>query len=243
MDSFEVYGLGTGQGYWDAEANGRHQEAADRCEAGRIFMLDSGYEFVPADGYVSCMQEAHTLRAQDAIAKKDWDRVVAEAAICLKAIPGHVGLGSLVVPELDAAGRKADADRIFQTVWEAARSNCRLFPHNVDGLNGAAWLAAVSRRRLDEALELAQQAVDLDKDNTPAIDTLAEVHFQRGGRAKAVELCRRCIEINDALLAKASAATQPAPGGWSREGLTKMGDYFRRQLKRFQSGDPNSKPK
>ena len=48
------------------------------------------------------------------------------------------------------------------------------------------------------------------------LDTLAEVHFQRGRQAKAIELMKRCLELDSKF------------------------DYFRKQLKRIEAGNPKA---
>ena len=58
--------------------------------------------------------------------------------------------------------------------------------------------------------------------------------------AKQIDFEKKCVEINDALLAKLAGGAPPA-GGWNKATITKMGEYYRRQLKRFESGDPKTK--
>ena len=55
--------------------------------------------------------------------------------------------------------------------------------------------------------------MELDPDNSGHLDTLAEVYFQRGDKDKAIELMKKCIEM------------QPKY------------EYFHKQLKRMQAGD------
>ena len=47
--------------------------------------------------------------------------------------------------------------------------------------------------------------------------TLAEVHFQRGDKDKAIELMKKCLEL------------EPA------------NRYFKKQAQRFEAGDPKAK--
>jgi len=53
----------------------------------------------------------------------------------------------------------------------------------------------VDRRKLEAALKLAEHAVALDEDFAPAVDTLAEIHFQMGHDARAIALMERCIAL------------------------------------------------
>jgi uncharacterized protein len=63
-------------------------------------------------------------------------------------------------------------------------------------MNNLAWMLATNQDRLDEALALAQQAVDLHP--TPTfIDTLGYVHFQRGEYDQAVAAYERSLAMFD----------------------------------------------
>lgn len=63
-------------------------------------------------------------------------------------------------------------------------------------MNNLAWMLATRNERLDEALELAQRAVELHP--TPAfIDTLGFVRYQRGEYDQAVTAYERSLEMFD----------------------------------------------
>jgi len=70
-----------------------------------------------------------------------------------------------------------------------AHPDCALLHNNL------AWTAARCGRRLDEAQQHAQRAVELDPDNASYVDTLAEVYFQRGDRESALRHSRRAAEL------------------------------------------------
>jgi hypothetical protein len=63
---------------------------------------------------------------------------------------------------------------------------CADYPRAAGCHNRAAWLAARCGRRHDQALEHARKAVEQEPGNAGYLDTLAEVHFQRGDRGKAL---------------------------------------------------------
>ena len=90
---------------------------------------------------------------------------------------------------------------------------CKEFPRSGWSHNNTAWLAVRCKRDLDAALEHARKGVEYEPENAGHLDTLAEVYFQRGDKDKAVELMKKCLEM------------QPKY------------DYFRKQLKRMQAGD------
>jgi hypothetical protein len=59
----------------------------------------------------------------------------------------------------------------------------------------------------------ALQAVELQPDHAGNLDTLAEAHFQRGDRDRAMELMKKCIALDG------------------------KNSYFGKQLERFEKGD------
>jgi tetratricopeptide (TPR) repeat protein len=72
------------------------------------------------------------------------------------------------------------------------------------------------RRDLDAALDHATQATKLAPDNPGYLDTLAEIHFQRGDKDKAIAALKKCIAMDP------------------------KRTYFTKQLKRFEAGDPKA---
>lgn len=76
-----------------------------------------------------------------------------------------------------------------------------LDPNWAGAQNNLAWLYATCEepqfRHPDEALKLAQRAVDLTKWKEPSlIDTLAEAHFVNGEYAQAVETQRKALALD-----------------------------------------------
>ena len=240
LDSYDIQVAGSQHAAREAAERKEYQQGGSQLEMSRVWLANSGVVYPQGEPYLLLIRDVHVMLLHAAIQKRDWERAVAEAELCRQALPADTAAAIVAIPELDRAGRKADAERIFAAAWELNEKNCRLYPRLAKQLNETAALAAGCRRKLDEALVLAQKAVEMEKDNPVFLDTLAEVHFQRGDRAKAVELSRKCIELNTALQAKAAAATRPAVAA-SAEFLAKKGLYYQRQAKRFESGEAGSK--
>jgi tetratricopeptide (TPR) repeat protein len=136
--------------------------------------------------------------------------------MCLDALPGDINVPVALLPELEKRGRKKEAADLFEQYWGVHESFCKDDPQSAWGHNNLAWLGARCRRNLDEALKHAQTATELAPDYAGYLDTLAEVHFQRGEKEKALEVMKKCV------------ALEPRYA------------YFRKQIKRFEAGDPNA---
>jgi tetratricopeptide (TPR) repeat protein len=155
----------------------------------------------------------HRYRARGLAALGRFDEMHKEVQAALDLDPGNIGLCIDVTTELVKRGRKKEADELFARVYAVWDGVCKEWPKSAWAHNNAARLAARCRRDLDAALDHARKGVEYEPDNADHLDTLAEVYFQRGDKDKAVELMKKCVEM------------QPRY------------DYFRKQLKRMQAGD------
>jgi tetratricopeptide (TPR) repeat protein len=154
----------------------------------------------------------HRYRALAHAAAGRLDEMRQEVNAVLDVEP-NIELAIDVVTVLTKYGHKKEADELFARVFAAQDTVCKDHPSSGWARNNTAWLAVRCKRNLDAALEHARKAVELEPDMSSHLDTLAEVHFQRGDKDKAVELEKKCV------------AMQPSY------------DYFRKQVKRMQAGD------
>jgi uncharacterized Ntn-hydrolase superfamily protein len=67
---------------------------------------------------------------------------------------------------------------------------------DANNLNSLAWFCAINDIYLDEALEAAKQAVELEPEDANIIDTLAEAYFRKGLAEEAISTIKRAIEID-----------------------------------------------
>jgi tetratricopeptide (TPR) repeat protein len=188
-------------------------KAADEQERALLRLLEPDVEFVEGSAYVTVPAFIHRLRALGQASAGRADEAVQEARAALELLPGNVELASGLVPALDRLGRKKEADDLFARALAVQRKRCDDYPRAAWLHNNLAWMSACCRRDLDAALEQARRAVELDPAGTGYLDTLAEVHFQRGERDQAIAAMKRCLE------------RQPGEA------------YYRKQLKRFEAGD------
>ena len=110
--------------------------------------------------------------------------------------PAGIEVGENYVNRLAKAGRPEDADRIFGRIESFMWPICRRHPRAAMYANNLAWLYARCNRKLDRAEKLARRAVELEPDSATYLDTLAEVVFLKGNVRQAVELARKCVELD-----------------------------------------------
>jgi tetratricopeptide (TPR) repeat protein len=199
-----------------AQARKDYLGAADWLEKFRLRCLRINVNFVEYSAHVQVPAMVHQNRARGLAAAGKFDEAKKEWQLCLKLTPGNLNVPIHLVPVLEKAGRQNEADELFNEVFTLHEKLCKDYPQSATNHNTLAWLAAVCRRRLDLAEQHAARAVELDSANAGYLDTLAEANFQRGNMARAVELMKRSLELDP------------------------KNEYFRKQLKRFEAGDPKA---
>jgi tetratricopeptide (TPR) repeat protein len=192
-----------------AKAAALHELAMYRC-------LRPQTSFQETAAYLGVPHFVHRCRAAGLLAAGNVDDAMKEAEICLAAMPGNSDLQTLLVPGLEARGRRTEADNLFNRCYDPHTRLCAEYPNSAWAHNSLAWLCASTRRNLDVALEHANRAVTLEPGNAGYHDTLAETQFQRGDKEQAIGAIRKAI------------------------GLDGKRTYFAKQLKRFEAGDPKA---
>lgn len=135
----------------------------------------AGYEAL-VDLYVATRRENQALaKLDELLARKPRD------------IPILMGKGLLQ----EKMQQPAKALATYQKLLE-------INPDFAPALNNAAYLAAETGGDLDRALQMAQRAVQVARDNAPFQDTLAWVFFKRGDAAAAAEILQASLmELRD----------------------------------------------
>jgi tetratricopeptide (TPR) repeat protein len=197
----------------EAIAGKDYLKAADQQERALLRLLEPDTEFVDKSAYVMVPAYVHRLRALGLAAAGRADEARAEVEAALQLLPGNVDLAAQLVPALDRLGRRKEADDLFARVLAEQQRLCADYPRAAWLHNNLAWTSARCRRHLDEGLVHARKATELGPDSPGYLDTLAEIHFQRGERDRAIEVMKQCLarDANNA--------------------------YFQKQLKRFEAGD------
>jgi hypothetical protein len=200
----------------DAVGRKDYLAAARDYELAMLRCLHPYTTFVQPGAYVAVPALVHRLRAAGELTAGRIGAARREISLSQTDLPGGMDLAIGLVPQLERRGEKQDADRLFADVLAVYEKLCRDYPKCAWAHNSAAWLSACCRRNLDEALVHATKAVELAPDSAGHLDTLAEVHFQRGEKEKAVAVQKKVIELDP---------KKP---------------YFRKQLRRLEAGDPSA---
>ncbi|PAW73717.1 MAG: hypothetical protein B9S38_03865 [Verrucomicrobiia bacterium Tous-C4TDCM] len=85
-------------------------------------------------------------------------------------------------------------DETFDRLWQNLVKRIARFPDCDNTRNSAAWLASRANRQLDEAEKYLEKAIEHNPRQAAYLDTMAEVHFARGNRERAVEFSARGLK-------------------------------------------------
>src|SRR5262249_8497549 len=141
-----------------AEQRGDHDRAAELVERSLVGMLKYGLSFVDRKMYLTAPQEVRKQRLGVLLKEGKLAEARDEANAVLAVLPGDLEPVIMVVPALDAAGRKKDADALYASARQRYLDLLREYPDCAFGHNGVAWLAATCGRDLDDGLVHAKAA-------------------------------------------------------------------------------------
>jgi tetratricopeptide (TPR) repeat protein len=178
--------------------------------------LHPGIALSRAGAAVGVPATLHRWRARGLLQAGKVDDALREAAVTTAYLPGGVNLAIDLVPDLERKGRKKEAGQLFTDALALHEGLIRDYPRAAVMYNQAAWLCACCKRDLAKGLAHARKAVALDPARPAYHDTLAEVLFQLGKQKEAVEAQKKAIALDP------------------------KRTYYRKQLKRFQAGNPKA---
>ncbi len=158
------------------------------------------------------------LAGQDEPDDVSFNKLMKAVRLWQVVMPEDLSVPVLLLPPLDKWGKKEQADALFAKAFAAQKKLCAQTPLSADADNNLAWLCAVARRELEAALLYAQKAVELAPKSAAYWDTAAEIEFQLGHQARALELIKKAVELEPQF------------------------HYFRQQQERMQKGDRKSLP-
>ncbi len=142
--------------------------------------------------------QRHRYRSHALFTAGETDKALRHVRVFHNLNPGDASVSEDILPYMERAGLRAEADAIFERAFTLNTDACDLFPRSPSAHNNLAWLCARARRRLDVALEHAEKAVALEPESGAYLDTLAEVHFALGDRTMAVSFSRKAVKLEPA---------------------------------------------
>jgi tetratricopeptide (TPR) repeat protein len=171
---------------------GKWKEAASAGEA--VAMLRCGtiaIKRLPTLAY-RCRLNADLPRAM-LLLRTDKPKAIAILRSCQQLLASDGSLADRFFPALREAGLRAEHDAWFEDSWSRLAASINAYPACDNTRNTAAWLAARAGRRLDEAEAQERVALKANPSNGAYMDTMAEIFFSRGDRAKAREWSDRSL--------------------------------------------------
>ncbi len=205
------YGNIISQAARDAAREKQFDKAANYYERCLVGCMRMGASFIEPTAYLIVPESVRVYQARDLLGKGKVKEALALAQENLETMPGNVEVAIKLVPELDKQGKKKEADELYQKVKGAYEKVLKQYPDYGYGHNSFAWLMANCKRDLDEAIKHSERAVKLEPKSSGFLDTLAETYFRKGNRERALELMKKCNEMD------------------------KNNVYYQRQLERFKS--------
>ncbi|MEN6450614.1 MAG: tetratricopeptide repeat protein [Thermoguttaceae bacterium] len=178
-----------------ASQRGDHLAAADYWEKLLAPCIETSRGFAEAANYIRLPSLIHRERARGLLKAGKYAEALEELRKAESVQPADPQVAFDIVPELQRAGRRADADALFRRAFDRQAAICRDFPRSALHHNSLAWMAACCKRELDKALVHARRAVELDP-KASYIDTLAEVHFRRGEVDEAIRQEKRALQLD-----------------------------------------------
>jgi tetratricopeptide (TPR) repeat protein len=125
----------------------------------------------------------------------DRSRAIAILAKCHAMLPSDGSLADDFFPAVRKMGLIKEHDEWFGISWDRMSAVIEEFPNSDNTCNTAAWLASRARRNLDSAEKLLLHALALNPEQSAYLDTMAEIHFAKGNREKAVEWSSEAINF------------------------------------------------
>jgi len=153
-------------------------KAADYLQRPLLKCLQSSTAKWEIGDYLQRVHLIHKLRARGLLAAGRAEDAMREIELARSTLPGRIELATELVPMLEAAGRDAEADELFDKVYDVNQAVCTRFASAAGFHHDLASLAAQCGRRLDESLQYAESAVELSPDNPTYRDTLADIRRQ-----------------------------------------------------------------
>jgi len=184
------------------EQDPRNQEAWEQAAASRLYvknaegaveLAEEGLILFP--GNVALYRVAAYGYARLDRPRKGIARLAEALAILNDEYPDKIGDRTRLLSLRGLLHDKLGEDRLADEAFEAALA---LDAENALVLNNYAYILSEREERLNDALDMALRANELNEDNPYFLDTLGWVYFKLGRLAEAAETIEQAIAADDA---------------------------------------------
>ena len=175
---------------------------------------DPSVYFVSVGAYLASPVSYHRLRLEEALAKNDSGMARKEADIISQYLPFDVDLPIAIHENAKTDEIKSLEANFYKKSRDHHRLLIKTYPESGWLRNSAAWLMACCQKDLDEAIEHATKATQLEPEKAGYWDTLAEAQFQSGKIAGAKASIAQAVKLNP------------------------QKPYYKRQVQRIEAGNP-----
>jgi tetratricopeptide (TPR) repeat protein len=140
-------------------------------------------------------------------------RSLAILARCHQRSVSDGSLADFFFPALRHAGLLREHDAWFNDTWRNISNVITRYPDSDNTRNTAAWFAARALRQLDAAEQHIRHALAANPGQAAYLDTMAEIQFAHGRRAKALEWSQLAVGVSpeDTMLRRQRERFRSAP--------------------------------
>jgi tetratricopeptide (TPR) repeat protein len=129
------------------------------------------------------------------IVDDDRERAMNLLEQCHRTFIADGSLADHFFPGLRKMGLLKEHDAWFDVTWQRMEEIIKTYPKSDNTRNTAAWFASRALRKVDEGEAHLKVALDLNPDQPAYLDTMAEIHFARGNREKALEWSQIAVNL------------------------------------------------
>ena len=174
--------------------DGQWQTTAAVSEVLSRIYLDSDYR---ESSPLPLMRQRLQTDMARALAQLPTDRQGALGLLgkCHQAFASDGSLADCFFPALRRVGLLKEHDAWFDASWKLIEKVIADYPQSDNTRNTAAWFAARSLRKLNEAEQHLTRALASNPNQSAYLDTMAEINFAKGQRQQALEWSRRAVNF------------------------------------------------
>jgi tetratricopeptide (TPR) repeat protein len=172
--------------------DGKWEETASISEIVAAVYAGNEYQL---SNHLPLMRQRLQADMAHALARLESDRAGSLATLtrCHRIFASDGSLADFFFPSLRKVGLIKQHDEWFLQSWEKMEDVIARYPNCENSHNTAAWFAARAMRKLDAAERHVKKALATSPRQSAYLDTMAEIHFARGRRDKALEWSRLAV--------------------------------------------------